>query len=402
MAKRRRVITRSQRQARSLDAAAGIIVPQAVDVCVLGGGAAGLVAAICAAERGSRTVVLERGLECGKTILATGNGRCNFANAALDQTLYNDPSFVRAVCGDSWLQDILSFFETSGLAWVEEAHGRMYPISRQAASVRNVLLHRAQRAGVILAPAREVMGVARDGKGFVVSYDECWDGKEIHAIHSAAIVLASGGASEAPLGGLELKRKPAIPLLCPLSCTHPLLSELDGRRVHAMAHLLRHGRAVAQERGEVLFRAYGLSGIAIFNLSRHAQAGDVVCLDLLPDIAEQQARKLAIHTFDGLLDPVIARGLSQLRTPSGDPIALAKHFELCVEGTAEVDHAQVHRGGLEVNQFEPSTLETRRERGVFACGEALDIDGPCGGYNLAWAWKSGMVAGTAAAEEASL
>ena len=111
-------------------------VPERCDVCVVGGGASGLAAAIAAAEAGASVVVLERAAECGRTILATGNGRCNLSNARLERGRYNDPAFVEAVCGAAFGSDVLGFLEGCGLAVVEEGGGRLYPLSRQAASVR--------------------------------------------------------------------------------------------------------------------------------------------------------------------------------------------------------------------------------------------------------------------------
>ena len=154
MARKARRTSRSQAREEALAAAAAVRVPGRCDVCVIGGGASGLAAAIASAEAGASVTVLERAPECGRKILATGNGRCNFSNARLDWGRYNDPGFVEAVCGPGFGEDVLAFFEECGLAWVEEEGGRLYPLSRQAASVREVLLARAQRAGVALAPAR--------------------------------------------------------------------------------------------------------------------------------------------------------------------------------------------------------------------------------------------------------
>ena len=151
--------SRAQRKEALAAAAAAVKVPERCDVAVIGGGAAGLVAATVAAEAGASVVVYERELECGRTILATGNGRCNFANEDLDAERYNDPAFVRAVCGDAWLSDVLGFWRGCGLAWTSEG-GRLYPASLQAASVRNVLLERCRRAGVVLACGREEIGRA--------------------------------------------------------------------------------------------------------------------------------------------------------------------------------------------------------------------------------------------------
>lgn len=404
MAGRRQKPTRAKLRAEQERAAARVLVPGATDVCVVGGGAAGLVAGIVAAEAGASAVVLERDLACGRTILATGNGRCNFANAALDPSLYRGSSFVAETCGGGWLDDVLSFFAESGLAWVEEDGGRLYPISRQAASVRNVLIDRARRAGVVLAPAREVIRLAAEtGAGPVsVTWRDRFANEETHELAARRIVLSVGGRGERLAGLEELPTRTPSPVLCPIACEGPegLLDALDGRRVQCEATLLRDGRCVATETGEVLFRAYGVSGIAVFNLSRHAMPGDVLALNLLPSLDEERARKLARNTLDGLLDPAIAEVLSGMTSGNEETVSLARHFELAVTGIAQSEKAQVTRGGFVSDCFDPASLAASSMPWLHACGEALDVDGPCGGYNLAWAWKSGMVAGAAAAKEA--
>lgn len=400
MASKERGTSRIKQRAAQLEAASRITTPAKADTCVVGGGAAGLVAGIVAAEQGAEVVVIEKNLTCGKTILATGNGRCNFANAHLDPHLYNDPHFVSEACGAHWLAGILHFFKQSGLAWVEEAEGRLYPLSRQAASVQSVLLQRAQHAGVILAPAREVTRVSHETKGFFVTLRELWGKEKTRTLHAESVVLATGGTHALTTQNLGLDAIPSSPALCPLACAHPLLPQLDGRRVRARVELVRNQQLVAVEKGEVLFRDYGLSGIAVFNLSRHARPGDTITLDLLPSLTIDEACQLGTTTLDGLLDPVVAQALQTLATSTQEALALAKTFVLRVQGPAEANQAQVHRGGLPTQQFDPHMLECMHVRRLFACGEALDVDGPCGGYNLAWAWKSGMVAGTGAAKEA--
>ena len=358
-------------------AAAAVEVPAACDVAVVGGGAAGLVAAAVAAEAGASVVVLERDLECGRTILATGNGRCNFANERLGAWRYNDPDFVGAVCGEGeeWLADVLEFWRGCGLAWVSE-DGRLYPASLQAASVRNVLLDRCRRAGVLLAPGREA-----DVSDWPAKSDRLnW---QAGSIHPRTVILATGGSGE--------------PVLCPLAARladgSVSLDELAGRRARVRAELMRGGQPVFAEDGEVLFRPWGLSGIVMFDFSRRALPGDVVRLDLTCGIP---AGELAGLAPDGVLDPRIASALGA----GAAALSRARALDFVVEGLAETNKAQVSRGGLPTSDFDPATLASRSRPGLYACGEALDVDADCGGFNLAWAGKSGMVAGVAAARAA--
>lgn len=399
--------SRAELRERALAAASAVGVPKACGVVVAGGGASGLVAAIAAAEAGSRVCVLEQDLECGRKILATGNGRCNFANEDLDPARYRNGAFVAKVAGARWLEEVLGFFGASGLAWASE-EGRLYPLSRQAASVRNVLLARARRADVTLAPARKVTSVAPAAGGWKVSFSPAAPGEKgaplAGGITARAVVMAAGGGSELARG-LGLSTVAEGPVLCALACEPENngldLALVDGRRVHAHVRLLRGGRELWAEDGEVLFRPWGLSGICVFDLSRRAETGDVISLDLTCGMTDARLEAAAATgTADGVLDPQVAAALGAAGgNPASALAALrqARSLRFLVTDRAETERAQVTRGGLDVTGFFPETLECATLPGLFACGEALDVDADCGGFNLAWAWRSGQVAGASAA-----
>lgn len=399
--------SRAELRERTLAAASAVGVPTTCDVVVAGGGASGLVAAITAAEAGARTCVLEQDLECGRKILATGNGRCNFANEDLDPARYRNGAFVAAAAGPRWLDEVLGFFAASGLAWASE-EGRLYPLSRQAASVRNVLLARARRAGVTLAPARKVMSVAPAAGGWKVSFSPAAPGEKgaplAGGITARAVVMAAGGGSELARG-LGLSTVAEGPVLCALACEPENngldLALVDGRRVHAHVRLLRGGRELWAEDGEVLFRPWGLSGICVFDLSRRAETGDVISLDLTCGMTDARLEMAAAAgTADGVLDPQMAAALGATGGNPASALATlrqARDLRFLVTDRAETERAQVTRGGLGVTGFFPETLECASQPGLFACGEALDVDADCGGFNLAWAWRSGQVAGASAA-----
>lgn len=399
--------SRAELRERALAAASAVGVPAVCNVVVVGGGASGLVAAIAAAEAGARVCVLEQDLECGRKILATGNGRCNFANEDLDPARYRNGAFVAKVAGARWLEEVLGFFGASGLAWASE-EGRLYPLSRQAASVRNVLLARARRVGVTLAPARKVTSVARAADDWKVAFSPATPGEkgapQAGGITARAVVMAAGGGSELA-HGLGLSTVAEGPVLCALACEPENngleLALVDGRRAHAHARLLRGGSELWAEDGEVLFRPWGLSGICVFDLSRRAEAGDVISLDLTCGMADAWLEAAAATgTADGVLDPQVAAALGAAGgNPASALAALrqARSLRFLVTDRAETERAQVTRGGLDVTGFFPETLECATLPGLFACGEALDVDADCGGFNLAWAWRSGQVAGASAA-----
>lgn len=418
-----RKMPRARQRERELAEAAAVKVPATCDVAVVGGGASGLAAAITAAEAGASVVVLEAGTRCGATILATGNGRCNFSTVKLAPKHYNDPGFVAAALGEGPLDEITGFFRACNLRWSLEGP-RLYPLSRQAASVRNVLLSRAKRAGVTLAPARQVVGARPKADGWGLTYQEGFGPGARQAMTCRALVVATGGHSgddlAAQLGLTLVGRRPA---LCPLACEPSPLSALDGRRSIATLSLVRGLFPTWRERGEVLFRDYGLSGIVTFDLSRRAEPGDVALVDLAPDVTPADLRQLVdpfAHgdfepgCLDGVLDPVVARLLEQLaherwmlsgyeppeglpQTDSASLLSLAKALPFRIAGRAGDQGAQVTQGGIALSQVDPATMAVRERPGLLACGEALDVDGDCGGYNLSFAWLSGIRAGTSAA-----
>ena len=404
MAQSTRVKERQAAQAQRIKQAQTFHMPSYIDVAILGGGAAGLCAAITAAEAlgaNKHVVIFEKALESGRTILATGGGRCNFTNANLSLENFSNPEFVQAVCKDknTFLTDILSFFRSSGLAWATEDEGRMYPLTRQASSIQSLLLKQAQKAGVQFALGREVTSVKSHKDSFTLTFQECFGNEKVHKVHVASVVLTTGGFTTRKLvESLQLKTTSLRPGLCALTCTPEPPVNLDGKRVRAHATLLRDGNVLKQESGELLFRSFGLSGIMIFNLSRTALPGDILEINLLPQLTEEEVAA-AVHaqTTDGLLDPQIA---SYLGTNDSVETIIAKAHKMAftITGTSTKVVPQVCIGGINVDQVHTDTLEAYRTPGLFIAGEALDIDAQCGGFNLSWAWKSGMVAGLSAAQ----
>ena len=426
------------------------------DVAVIGGGASGLAAAIAAARAGARACVLERDVEAGLPILATGNGRCNVSNAHLDPERYRHPEVARTVMGERPEREIEAFFNSMGLIMAEESEGRLYPLTRRAESVRYVLLAACEREGVEVVTCAEVSGAQRnpENRAWRLAVDlpsrplprkEEDDGKAAlrrarkalaaaervrHPLDARAVVIAPGGASESLCELFAVPHLAEEPLLCPLACllgpeladatgVEALPQDLDGLRAEAALRLSRGGAPIASEQGELLFRPYGISGIAAFDLSRRAAAGDVLEIDFFPTLDREgllrmlQARTQAIgpftggpRWFDGMLARPLGRLLARAVRASANPLesasGLLHALPLRVTGTAEVRQAQVRRGGIPFDAVELPGLAVTPQRtpALFACGEALDMDADCGGFNLAWAWLSGIRAGRAAAAAA--
>ena len=417
------------------------------DVIVIGGGASGLAAALSAARSGAKVAVLERDVACGIKLLATGNGRCNLSNRTLSGERYTHPGFVTAAMGPAPEEELERFFASVGICTVEE-DGRLYPYSRRAESVRDALLDACCRYGIDLVCSADIKRASHSGSSWELVVEHPSRALRVkpqrdrkahfRALRKAAaesirtdatyrsgsIVLATGGNSADIANLLDLPFTPCRPVLCPVQgripgCAHAL-RDLNGQRVQCRLSLHRDRQAIWSEEGEILFRPYGISGVVAFNLSRRIEQDDIVSLDLFPhmeteellDLLKQREAIMGPFStldpswFDGLLAPALARticGIYETNHSRESVVAhlatICKHLKLIVEGTADEASAQVMRGGIPVSSISSTTLAHNGTPRLFMCGEALDVDADCGGFNLAWAWLSGLHAGRAAANE---
>ena len=395
-------------------------------VAVIGGGASGILAALTAAQEPARHVLLlEKQQRIGRKLLATGNGRCNLSNwnATPDAYFGSDAAFAAPALQAFSPMDTHRYFSRLGLLTVTEEGGRIYPLSDSSNSVLDVLRFALERAGVDLRCSSSVDGIRRSGSGFQLDVNS-------EPLNADAVVLACGGAAGAKLGGstdgyrlaaqLGHRRTALRPSLTRIRTAPEYPRSLKGIRVQAKLCLTQKGEMLATSEGEVQFTETGISGPAGFELSREAACGGnglLLHLRLLP-YEEAGVRTLvdekinaypelyASELFTGMLHNRLGRmvvkaagipGELPLGVLSETQIAAAVScccdFRLPVLGVDGFDAAQVTAGGLETGSFSPETLESRLVSGFFACGEVLDIDGPCGGYNLQWAWASGVLAG---------
>lgn len=425
-------------------------------IAIIGGGAAGLTAAIAAAETvralggvasgkpAASVIVYEASDRVGRSILATGNGRCNLSNAVIDPALYRNGAFVAqalealeaegvadAAPGSALPvlpggpNAVLSFFAESGLVWREEGEGRLYPLANKATSLLDCLRARLEAAGAVVACESAVEAVEAPGERCARFTLRLADGRFERA---DAVVVAVGGRIASRLLPAGVPFVKTAPTLGPLAVQSLYPRQLDNIRVRGALELWRDGALVARERGEVMFRKYGVSGIAAFNLSRLAQPGDQLAVDFLPAVDETEApaflteRARALNavlshsvTWDDVLRGLVLapvaevllkaarlRGDSPAREDGAAALAaVLKGLRLPVTGIGDERQCQVHRGGVAVEALDPATGQVRAVPGLFVVGEAADVDAPCGGYNLHWAWASGLLAGRAAASAAT-
>ena len=390
---------------------------------ILGGGASGLAAAIEAARMGADVTVLEKLDRVGKKILATGNGRCNLLNLHASSADYNDPPFAARVFAQFDVHSDMDFFRSMGLLTTADGEGRVYPRSNAASSVLDVLRLECARLGVRTVCSEAVWSLRREGDTFAVN----------DVYRARAVIVACGGKASPAHGtdgsGYRLLEAfghactPLMPALVQLRTEPDLVKGLKGLRASVTLTLRTPNGETRTSQGEALFTDYGLSGIAAMELGRFAADGGTLYIDFLPDMDEAQttaflrearqrggSRPLeqllagAMHSRIGqaVLRQTLQRKLSApcSTLTDGEAQALAKAlkaFPVPVRGTKGFADAQVTAGGLDVSEFE-DTLGSKRVPGLFACGEILNIDGKCGGYNLTFAWSSGRLAGRSAAQ----
>ena len=397
-------------------------------VIILGAGASGMVAALTAAESNNRRVLLlERQQRVGRKLLATGNGRCNLTNTGASPARYHgaEADFVRPALAAFPPEAALEFFRELGLVTVTEPGGRVYPLSDSANSVVDVLRFALEASSVELRAACPARAVRREKSGgFSVVTDA-------ETLRADRLIVACGGAAGAKLGGVsdgyELlamlghKRTALYPSLAPILTEPEYPRALKGVRADCRLRLIGGGETLAETAGELQFTETGVSGPAAFELSRAAAVGGKG-LTLTADFFREhpadavpallRARRLrfpalsASEALTGMLHNRLGRmlvkyagldanaPLSSLSDGDLDRLARAcRDFRLAVRGVAGFDAAQVTAGGVLTSGFNPETLESWFVPGLFACGEVLDVDGDCGGFNLQWAWASGRLAG---------
>lgn len=400
---------------------------QSIHTAIVGGGAAGLCAAVQLARGGARPVELfEKAPRVGRKLLATGNGTCNITNRDLSLRHYHgsDPGFAEPALAAFTDRDTVKFFASVGVECVAEPDGRVYPRSRQAGSVLDCLRLAAEEAGVIFHTDCPVTAI-RPQNGFLLETP----GKPVAARH---LLIAAGGAASPTLGGgndgytlltsLGHTRTPLFPTIVQLRTDTTFVKAVKGIRVDAGVTLTGGGRT-AVSTGEVLFTEYGLSGPAVMAISRLAgdwerrqKGGLTAHLDLLPDVSADKALTLvrgrlrfagreAGDLLTGFVNKRVGQTLLRaagiaLSTPVGKlsksdaarVAALLKDWAIPVTGTQGLKAAQATAGGIATRDFDPATMQSRLIKGLYAAGEVLDIDGDCGGYNLQWAWSSATAA----------
>ena len=411
------------------------------DVLIIGAGASGLAAACAAASAGVSVIAADGNDRPGRKLSATGNGRCNLTNTRCTPSDYNQDAseFVERVFRRFDPKDTLRAFQEEGLLIREEQEGRCYPYSGQASAVTDLLIQKARSAGTRFELGDAVISCSVSQGVF---FTEFATGV---VLKSRCLIIATGGRAGLHFGSTgdgygfaksfgHTLRAPR-PALVACESDDPFLSGLKGR-ARAQVTLMEDGRDLYTEYGEVQFTGSGLSGICVMNLTRYmeavrpvpkkrkkSRAGNlekaernsqepsheyVIRIDFVPEYTEQEIASLLQCSMQSvsmkealsrIVNDRISDAVSGMARGSGKKAAeLLKSFQVRINYTKGWGDAQVTRGGIRLDELDPDTMQSRLVPGLFFCGEVADVDGPCGGYNLQWAWSSGYLGGISAAE----
>ena len=419
------------------------------DTIIVGAGAAGMTAALACGKEKQKVLLLDRQNQIGRKILVTGNGKCNLTNFAQKLKYYRSdcPEKAQNVLSVFGQKEAMELFQSLGI-YTKDKNGYVYPYSEQAASVREAFeTEILSNPSITFVPFSEVYNVQKKEDVFLIKVKEQpgqseqstgkqGDGEKIEKVYRCQRLLITTGGFAGPKFGCDGSGyafakvfgheiiKP-LPALTALKSSAPFLKKVSGVRNQAEITLEIDGNAVRHEIGELQWTDYGISGVAIFQLSRFAitalEENKKVSLsfDFMPELsseekvslflslAQNNKKKSMLSFLKGLflakLCPVILReakieeGQTAGRMKKQDWENLVKavaHFSLRINGYVSYEKAQVTRGGVSLDEL-TDTLESVLQPGLFFAGEVADVDGTCGGYNLQWAFSSGTVAGRA-------
>ena len=397
----------------------------ALPVIIVGGGASGLIAAILIGREGIPVKLLERNDKVGRKILASGNGRCNITNRNItpDRFHSQNPDFVSAVLKGYSSETVEDFFDSIGLPLIEEKEGKMFPMSLQASSVLKLLLYEMECAGVEIVYGCGVHSIRKKGEHFVL---ETTQGR----VEGAAVLLSAGSPAAPQLGGSESGMSLAASLGHSMVSSHPSLVQLtsdeqwvrraSGVKVYGNVKLYSNGEYIAERNGDLLFTNYGISGLAILDISRSASlhlAEHAWCelqLDLFPQRHKEKLTQFLLHRIrkesrkplslwlSGVINekliPVIIEqsgckvenegGLD--RKAIGRLVYALKNLKLPISDTRGFKGAEVAMGGVDTREIDAETMASLKVESLYFAGEVVDVDGDRGGFNFHFAWVSGM------------
>ncbi len=405
------------------------------NVIIVGGGAAGMVAAISSKRQGAHVTILERNPRVGRKLLVTGNGRCNFTNINTDVQYYNgnNSKFVYSALSAFSVEDTIRFFEKLGIQHKVEDAGKVFPMSGQASSMLDVLLYELRQTGIKVDCNTYVTSLEKKGDTFIINTEAG------NTYKGDRVILATGGKAMPSSGsdgnGLKLAAKLGhrvtniFPALVQLMLEGPHFKSINGVKFVGTAEIIYNNKVLVRDSGDILFTNYGVSGPPILQISR--KAGELLIQNKKPILKVKIMDEISIEEVGGLirrrinlapakpidfsfvglinkrLIPVVLKesGIENLKRPASglsqseiNQIAhILTDWRFPIRGTKSWPSAQVTAGGVDTSEINPATMESSKINGLYFAGEIMDIDGLCGGFNLQWAWSSGYLAGQYAA-----
>lgn len=397
------------------------------DVVIIGGGASGLMCAIAAKQKNKNisVAIIEKNDRVGKKLLSTGNGRCNLTHK--DITAENFCGSFKTQCKAVFekydTDKLLEIFKNLGLLHFCDNEGRYYPLCKQASAVLDVLRFACDRLNVKIFCSENIRSIRKNGNNFSVKTDE-------NEFVSKKLVIANGSKAAPKLGGNSSSADylknfghffvPFSPALCPVKVKSDVIKSLKGIRATAKAVLFdKNVKFVKEEVGEVQFSDNSLSGICIFNLSLYTKKDFLICLDFLPDISDRELISLIYNnkklfsdlTIDNLLTGILQKRLGQAVLKESEVtdfsrkcstlsdseieniVRIIKNMRFPVIENCGFEQAQCALGGVSGREIDETTMQSKIMKNLYICGEAIDLCGECGGYNLHFAFASGLTAG---------
>lgn len=398
------------------------------EIVIIGGGASGLVSAIIAARKGKKVTILERNNICGKKILVTGNGRCNYFNEDQNIKHYrsNDTELLKEIITKKNQEKVLQFFKEIGIE-PKIKNGYYYPFSNQAVSIQNALLTEIKNLNIEIKNEVEVKKIKKQNDKFIIMTDK-------ENIEANKVIISTGSKSAPKTGsdgsGYKICKElghtiiEPLPALVQLKGKEKYFKEWNGIRADVAINLYEDNKEIAKEVGEIQLTDYGISGICVMNLSGRVARGlytgkdEYVKINFLSNLnintvqecigfIDKRNKSMKNRTISELLDGIINYKLlnvllKNLKNKQWNEIS-AKDKEKIAEslvelkvniiGTNSFDKSQVCSGGISLKEIDVNTMESKLVKDLYITGELLDCDGDCGGYNLTWAWITGIIAG---------
>ncbi len=392
---------------------------------IIGAGATGLCAAITAARAGQKVTLLEQNSKIAKKILVSGNGKCNIDNRYIDNKRFHsqDPKFIEEVLNGYNYKSVESFFASIGLELIEGKEGKMFPMSLQASSVVELLEYEAKRVGVQIICDCAVASISKEDDMFIV--------ETVQGIKTCEKLLLASGSPAAPqLGGSNsgyafatkmghtlIPRHPSLVQLC---SEETWVKECAGVKVAGSAQLYANGEYITEKKGDLLFTNYGISGLAILDISREVSihlANYDYCelnLDLIPELSKEKLTNLLLKRIKVGSDKLLTLWLQGIinkkliaiiveqskckvrvenqlnRKEINKLVHTIKNLKLSINDTKGFEGAEVATGGINTTEVNPKTMESKIVPNLFFAGEILDVDGDRGGFNFHFAWVTGL------------